>query len=83
MRVSVPPGEQLRATKASASANLIRLGQGLRNSVPVLGQQIGMTLGDVALSLVGQLDLTLEVRAGKPGHRTSPFIAEPMVQRSP
>lgn len=41
----------------NAPADLIRVGQNVRNSLPVLREQIRMPFGDVALSLLSEFDL--------------------------
>jgi len=48
---------------------LIRVGQNFRNSLPVLREQLRMPFGDMALSLLSELDLGFEVGARKPGHQ--------------
>jgi hypothetical protein len=60
--VSIPARKQLGAAESGACTDLIRCGQGLRKTWPVLGQKIGMPLSNVTLPFRCQLDFTIQVR---------------------
>jgi hypothetical protein len=73
-KVSIPPREQLGGPEPNAPAHSIGFGQGFRNPISVLRQQIRMSLGDMALPLLRQLDFTLKVRARIAIHRAPLFV---------
>jgi hypothetical protein len=72
-QVSVPSRKKPGAAKPNARPDLIRVGQGFCDSLPMLWQQIGMSLGNVTRTLRRQVDLTRQIGARKPAHHDSPF----------
>jgi len=72
-QVSVPSSKKPGAAEPNALPDLIRVGQGFCDSMPMLWQQIWMSLGNMTLTLLRQVDLTRQIGARKPAHDDSPF----------
>jgi hypothetical protein len=74
--ISVPSREQPCAPESSAPTHLVGLDERLPDLLPVSRKEIWMSLGDVALSLLRELNLALQVRARETAHRL-PSIRAP------
>jgi hypothetical protein len=72
-QVSVPSRKKPGTAEPNARPDLIRVGQGFCDPIPMLWQQIGMSLGNVTLTLLRQVNLTRQIGARKPAHHDSPF----------
>jgi hypothetical protein len=66
-QAGVPSRKQLGISHPFAAADLVRIGKGFSDSIPVFGKKIGMVLGDVPLSRFGQFDFSIQIGTGKPG----------------
>ena len=68
-----PAREQTGIAETRAATDLVGVGQSVRNPPPMLGQQIGMIFGDVTFPLIAQFDLSGQIRASEPYHRSLPL----------
>jgi hypothetical protein len=80
-QVSIPPRKQLGAAEPDALADLIRIGQGLCDPLPVLRQQIWMAFGNVTLPLLCQVDIAFQVGTRKLARHGSPFNIKSLTLR--
>ena len=72
-QVSVPSRKKPGAAKPNALPDLIRVGQGFCDSMSMLWQQIGMSLGNVTRMLAVRSTSPADIGARKPAHDDSPF----------
>jgi hypothetical protein len=79
--VSISARKQLGAAESSTCTDVIRCGQGLRQTWPVLGQKIGMPFGNGTLPFLWQLDFTVQVGTRKPTTHASPFCIRRLTAR--
>lgn len=68
IQFGIPSRKQPGAGEALAAADLVGIGYGFRNTVTLLGEQIGVPLGYMSLSLCAQLYLAMQIRAPKACH---------------
>lgn len=72
-QIRIPPRAKPGISESSGPANLIRIRERFSDPLSVLRRQIRMSFSDMTLLFLGQLDLPLQVRAGKLGHHASRF----------
>jgi hypothetical protein len=80
-QVSVPSRKKPGTAEPNARPDLIRVGQGFCDPMPLLWQQIWMSLGNVTLTLLRQVNLTRQIGARKPAHHDSPFNLRSLTAR--
>ena len=66
--IIVPPREQPGTSEPDAPADLIGLGEGFCNALPVLWKKIGMPVRDVPFPFLCQLNLALRVEPTRSGN---------------
>ena len=65
---SVPAGKKQCSRKTLATPDLIRLKQGFRESLAIIGEQVGVFLCHMPFAIGRELDFVAKKRTGKARH---------------